>query len=200
MHHKSVASLIAVTAGLWIAGSAVAQTTSPATPATQPAATQPAAPAATQPSAQQPNQPSPQPAADDTAQAAFKAADANKDGQLSREESAKLPVIASRFAELDKNKDGQLSWDEFKAGYRAAPEVTHPALQRPAAPLGCDAQPFRTVGAGAPAVRDANAVAAAAARPTPPLEAAVPVPPGSARPTHPRHSCACCAASLSLRQ
>lgn len=121
MHQKSVASLIALTAGLWIAGSAVAQTSSPATPATQPAATQPTAPAATQPSAQQPNQPSPQPAADDTAQAAFKAADANKDGQLSREESAKLPVIASRFAELDKNKDGQLSWDEFKAGYRAAP-------------------------------------------------------------------------------
>ena len=125
MPQKSVACLIAVTtsvcAGLWIAGSAVAQTSSPATPAAQPSSTQPAVPTATQPSAQQPNQPSPQPAADDPAQAAFKAADANKDGQLSREESAKLPVIASRFAELDKNKDGQLSWDEFKAGYRAAP-------------------------------------------------------------------------------
>ncbi len=117
MHQKSVARLIALTAGLWIAGSAVAQTSSPATPAAQPAATQPVA----QPSTQQPNQPSAQPAADDPAQAAFKAADTNKDGQLSREESAKLPVIASRFAELDKNKDGQLSWDEFKAGHRAAP-------------------------------------------------------------------------------
>lgn len=125
MHQKSVASLIAVTAGLWIAGSAVAQTSSPATPSAQPTtpSAQPAAPA-TPPSAQQPqqpNQPSPLPAADDPAQATFKGADTNKDGQLSREESAKLPVIASRFVELDKNKDGQLSWDEFKTGYRAAP-------------------------------------------------------------------------------
>jgi hypothetical protein len=115
MHQKSVASLIAVTAGLWIAGSAIAQTSSPATPSAAPA---------TQPSAQQPQQPaqpSPQPAQDDPAQAAFKGADTNKDGQLSLEESAKLPVISSRFAELDKNKDGQLSWEEFKTGYRAAP-------------------------------------------------------------------------------
>jgi hypothetical protein len=118
MHQKSVASLIAVTAGLWIAGSAIAQTSSPATPPAQPAAP------ATPPSAQQPQQPaqpSPQPAQDDPAQAAFKGADTNKDGQLSLEESAKLPVISSRFVELDKNKDGQLSWEEFKTGYRAAP-------------------------------------------------------------------------------
>jgi hypothetical protein len=123
MHQKSVARLIALTAGLWIAGSAVAQTSSPATPSAQPVApsAQPAAPA-TLPSAQQPQQQQPaQPAQDDPAQAAFKGADTNKDGQLSREESAKLPVISSRFAELDKNKDGQLTWEEFKTGYRAAP-------------------------------------------------------------------------------
>lgn len=113
--HQSVARLIALSAGLWIAGSAVAQTSSPATPSAQPAAP------ATQPSAQQPQQPAAQQAQDDPAQAAFKGADTNKDGQLSREESAKLPVISSRFAELDKNKDGQLSWDEFKAGHKAAP-------------------------------------------------------------------------------
>jgi hypothetical protein len=121
MHQKSVARLIALTAGLWIAGSAAAQTSSPATPSAQPAApsAQPAAPAAL-PSAQQQQQPA-QPAQDDAAQAAFKGADTNKDSLLSREESAKLPVISSRFAELDKNKDGQLTWEEFKTGYRAAP-------------------------------------------------------------------------------
>ncbi|NRF69381.1 EF-hand domain-containing protein [Aquincola sp. S2] len=68
----------------------------------------------------QPPQPAPQAPAD-PAEAAFRSADTNKDGQLSREEAAKLPAIAARFDELDKNKDGALSWEEFRAGQRAAP-------------------------------------------------------------------------------
>jgi hypothetical protein len=110
MHQRSVASLVALGAGLWLGASALAQS-SPAAPATPPAVL---------PSAQ-PAQPGVQPQQDDPAQASFRGADTNKDGQLSREESARLPVIASRFAELDTNKDGQLSWEEFRVGYRAAP-------------------------------------------------------------------------------
>lgn len=53
------------------------------------------------------------------AEAAFKRADANGDGKLSKEESARLPAIAARFDELDKDKDGFLSMAEFMAGYDA---------------------------------------------------------------------------------
>lgn len=52
-------------------------------------------------------------------EAAFKRADANKDGQISKAEAAKLPAIAAKFDQLDTNKDGQLSPEEFAAGYTA---------------------------------------------------------------------------------
>lgn len=54
------------------------------------------------------------------AQAAFKKADANGDGKLSKDEAAKVPKIASMFDRLDQNKDGALDLAEFSAGYTAA--------------------------------------------------------------------------------
>ena len=63
------------------------------------------------PSTQQPS------AADKAAADAFKRADSNHDGKLSREEAARLPAIAAKFDELDKDKDGLLSLEEFMAGY-----------------------------------------------------------------------------------
>jgi Ca2+-binding EF-hand superfamily protein len=54
--------------------------------------------------------------------AAFKRADANQDGKLSREESATIPAIAEKFDQLDKDKDGFLSLAEFTAGLVAMGE------------------------------------------------------------------------------
>ncbi len=55
---------------------------------------------------------------------ALKAADTNKDDQISRAEAdAGLPKVAKRFDVLDRNKDGQISADEFKAGHRAAMQM-----------------------------------------------------------------------------
>lgn len=53
------------------------------------------------------------------AQSAFLRADANKDGKLSKEESARMPAIAAKFSELDADKDGNLSITEFAVGYGA---------------------------------------------------------------------------------
>ncbi|HEX6703967.1 MAG TPA: EF-hand domain-containing protein [Albitalea sp.] len=61
-----------------------------------------------------------QPAAKGAVEAAFKKADANGDGKLSKEEAAKLPAVGSKFDELDKDKDGSLSPEEFSAGYSTA--------------------------------------------------------------------------------
>jgi len=48
--------------------------------------------------------------------AAFKRADANNDGKLSREEAAALPAVAEKFTQLDKNSDGSIGAEEFEAG------------------------------------------------------------------------------------
>ena len=75
--------------------------------------------------AAQTQQPAPKPAVKDAAkdmaavEAAFKRADANSDGKLSKAEAANLPTIASRFDELDKDKDGVLNLAEFAAGHTA---------------------------------------------------------------------------------
>ena len=74
-----------------------------------------AAPALTQAQAAPPM--AQQQAGDKAAADAFKRADTNQDGKLSRDEAARLPAIAARFDELDKDKDGSLSMDEFMAGY-----------------------------------------------------------------------------------
>ena len=59
------------------------------------------------------------PAPNAAAEAAFKRADANADGKLSKDESARLPSIAAKFDELDKDKDGFLSMGEFMAGFES---------------------------------------------------------------------------------
>jgi len=44
----------------------------------------------------------------------FDRADADKDGRLTTEETAKtLPFMAENFSRYDKNNDGFLSWEEF---------------------------------------------------------------------------------------
>jgi hypothetical protein len=48
--------------------------------------------------------------------AAFKRADADSDGKLSREEAAALPAVAEKFTQLDKNSDGFIDAAEFEAG------------------------------------------------------------------------------------
>jgi EF hand len=53
------------------------------------------------------------------AAAAFKKADANGDGKLSKAEAASLPAIAARFDELDADKDTFLNMAEFSAGLAA---------------------------------------------------------------------------------
>lgn len=51
----------------------------------------------------------------------LKAADANGDGLISRNEAdASLPRIAKRFDALDSNHDGQLSPDELRAAMQQA--------------------------------------------------------------------------------
>ena len=44
----------------------------------------------------------------------FKAADANRDGQLSAEEAKSMPRMANDFAVIDANHDGQVSRDELR--------------------------------------------------------------------------------------
>jgi Ca2+-binding EF-hand superfamily protein len=55
----------------------------------------------------------------ESAEKAFKRADANGDGKLSKAEAARLPAIAERFDEIDKDKDGFLSMAEFMAALTA---------------------------------------------------------------------------------
>ena len=50
---------------------------------------------------------------------AFKKADANADGKLSKAEAAALPAVAARFDELDADKDQFLTMAEFMAGMAA---------------------------------------------------------------------------------
>ena len=52
-------------------------------------------------------------------EAAFKRADVNKDGKLSRAEAEMLPGVAARFDAFDKDKKGYLTFDEFAAAVAA---------------------------------------------------------------------------------
>ncbi len=50
----------------------------------------------------------------------FSKADANDDGQLSRDEAARLGVFGERFDALDSNRDGALDLEEFAVGFVVA--------------------------------------------------------------------------------
>ena len=65
--------------------------------------------------------PAPDAAAKDKAaiEAAFRRADINKDGKLSRAEAEMLPSVAARFDDIDKDKKGYLTLDEFMAAVSA---------------------------------------------------------------------------------
>ena len=47
----------------------------------------------------------------------FTALDANKDGQVSKEEADKNVMVTQSFAQADTNKDGQVSKAEFDAAF-----------------------------------------------------------------------------------
>lgn len=50
---------------------------------------------------------------------AFLRADVDHDGKLSKDEAARLPAIAEKFAALDRDGDGYLNPEEFAVGYEA---------------------------------------------------------------------------------
>lgn len=52
-------------------------------------------------------------AANQQSEAAFKRADTNGDGKLSRSEADHLPAIAARFEQVDANRDQFISMEEF---------------------------------------------------------------------------------------
>jgi len=58
------------------------------------------------------------PATED-ADAAFKRADANKDGKLSRQEAIRLPAVEQQFDKIDTNKDRFVSREEFEAALKS---------------------------------------------------------------------------------
>jgi len=81
--------------------------------------TSPAEPPATQPSVPAPvAQPLPAnrwtPA---QVREAFQFADANADGQLTRGEAQRLPIMPRSFEDTDLNKDGVLTLDEYQASF-----------------------------------------------------------------------------------
>lgn len=48
---------------------------------------------------------------------AFQLADGNGDGQLTRAEAQRLPIMPRSFEETDTNKDGLLSLSEYQASF-----------------------------------------------------------------------------------
>lgn len=48
---------------------------------------------------------------------AFQLADVNNDGQLSRSEAQRLPLLPKSFEDSDLNKDGALTLDEYAAAF-----------------------------------------------------------------------------------
>ena len=55
--------------------------------------------------------------------ARLKAADANGDGMISRDEAKALPRIAKHFDEIDANHDGQVTADELRAFHQKMHQV-----------------------------------------------------------------------------
>jgi hypothetical protein len=48
---------------------------------------------------------------------AFQLADVNGDGQLTRAEAQRLPIMPRSFEDADANKDGVLTLDEYQASF-----------------------------------------------------------------------------------
>ncbi len=84
---KTTRTLVAITAATWALGAAAQQP--PAQPAPRPTVASP------------------------DLMAAFKKADANSDGRITRDEADKVSGLVERFDTLDKNKDGALDLAEF---------------------------------------------------------------------------------------
>ncbi len=53
------------------------------------------------------------------AEAIFVRADVNKDGKLSRQETARFPAVEQRFDDIDTNKDQFVSREEFEAALKS---------------------------------------------------------------------------------
>lgn len=110
--------------GLGVGGNATgnANTGTPATPATPATPNTPATPAtpdlpATPAAPATPATPAtPNSSVENTTKVNFDQADANADGQISRDEAKGDLTLNSRFKKLDKDRNGNLSMDEYKAG------------------------------------------------------------------------------------
>jgi hypothetical protein len=48
---------------------------------------------------------------------AFQLADVNSDGQVTRAEAQRLPILPRSFEDTDANKDGVLTFDEYEASF-----------------------------------------------------------------------------------
>jgi EF hand len=107
--NPAFAAALAVTAAAWALPALSTEPAKNTAPSTRMQAGPAAAPQAAAPTA----------AGKSDAAAAFKRADANGDGKLSKEGTASLPAIAARFDDFDKDKDGFLSMDEFMAATAA---------------------------------------------------------------------------------
>ncbi len=109
MFLPSLSAVVLAGWGAW----AMAQVTAPGT-AVDPAS--PQAPASViAPPRPTPGDGQPQVLRDRLVLQAFEQADRNRDGQLSREESAVLPGLPERFEKVDADRNGTLSREEFRA-------------------------------------------------------------------------------------
>lgn len=61
--------------------------------------------------------------------ASFQELDANRDGQISRDEAKKSPEVSKKFVQADTNQDGKLDAAEF-AALEAAPSESMPKKTR----------------------------------------------------------------------
>ncbi len=114
---KSFTTFLAVTAGLFVAGPAGAQTTpAPAAPATPLAVTQGFR--VTTPPAAVVTRPLP-PSQWTTAQVnqSFEFADSDGNGVLTRAEAQQLTILPRSFEEMDVNKDGVVSRAEYENAF-----------------------------------------------------------------------------------
>jgi Ca2+-binding EF-hand superfamily protein len=58
-------------------------------------------------------------------EAAFKKADTDNDGTLTKDEAKSMPRVAKNFAAIDTDKDGTVSLDEIRASMKKAGKAMH---------------------------------------------------------------------------